>query len=381
MPALKKSFNDVVLTGLFFFCSFTVSAQLNNKHISDHISLHPYDSNLYGISVTANTYLRNTEYFNPIELGRTLFGYQLNPSFFIQPHKNVLLQAGVYVRSDFGSDPVYTEVLPTFTLKFHKENNAFLFGTLEGALAHRLAEPLWDINSGIERRIENGFQFKHESEKAFVDVWINWEQFIERNSPFQEMFTTGFNAIPVLYHTQNNFSISLPIQFTAHHKGGQIDIDTSNTVMVFNGALGLDLRKSWKNKFITESGFSLMRMQYRENTNSGYYTFKNGNGNYANLFLQTQWLGIMLSYWNGHQFIAPRGTSIYQSVSAEGTGYTEKNRKLLFLRLLYEKEVYENFFLVVRYEPYWDLINKTSDYSYSVYISYREHFTLGKLKH
>ena len=53
-------------------------AQLDNSLISDKITLNTSDSNTWGVTVNNFNYLRNTEYFNDIEVGRTLFGYQLN---------------------------------------------------------------------------------------------------------------------------------------------------------------------------------------------------------------------------------------------------------------------------------------------------------------
>ena len=370
-------------TFLFFVFSLcvinNVNAQLNNTYISDIIQIDTNQTDKFGISVNANTYMRNTEYFNLIEVGRTLFGYQLNPSFFIQPHKNVLLQTGVYLRNDYGSKNIYTQAIPTFTLKIKSGTKSFLFGTLEGALSHQLAEPLMDINSAIDRRIENGFQFKNQSSKSFLDVWINWERFIERGSPYKEEFTAGVNYKPTFYTSQNKFTISAPIQFTAHHRGGQIDTDTSHMVMVFNGGVGLEIKKEFTGSVLQYVKLDAMRLQYRNN--SGYFPFDNGSGNYANLFIKTKCLGFMFSYWHGHNFIAPRGTTIYQSTSLDNPGYTESNRKLLFIRLLYEKEIYTHFYLVVRYEPFIDFNNKLNDYSYSVFITYRDQFTLGQLKH
>ena len=367
---------------LFFvalLCSNSkVHAQLNNSFISDVIQIDTNQTDKYGISVNANSYMRNTEYFNLIEVGRTLFGYQLNPSFFIQPNKNVLLQTGVYLRNDYGSKNIYTQAVPTFTLKIKSGTKSFLFGTLEGALSHQLAEPLMDINSAILRRIENGFQFRNQTEKSFFDIWINWERFIERGSPYKEEFTAGFNYKPTLFTTSNKFSVSVPIQFIAHHRGGQIDTDTSKLVMVFNGGLGLELKKEFKGSVIQYVKLDAMRLQFKNN--SGYFPYNNGSGNYANLLIKTKCLGFMFSYWQAHNFIAPRGTTIYQSTSLDNPGYTESNRRLLFIRLLYEKEIYTHFFLVVRYEPFIDFNNKLNDYSYSVFITYRDQFTLGQLK-
>jgi hypothetical protein len=359
-------------------CCFTFSAfaQLNNTLLCDRISMEVSDTSNFGIALQANPYMRNTEYFSRIELGRTLFGYQLQPSIYLQPHAHIRLQAGSYLRKDYGSNTTFSRVLPTFTVKIQSGHHAFLFGTLEGALAHGLIEPLWDINSNIERRIENGFQYRLVSPKTFADVWINWERFIERGSPYKEQFTTGFHFAPQLI-SKKKTTLTIPLQFTAFHRGGQIDTDTGKVIMYFNGAAGLVLKttlsspvfKSW-----TASAYSVFN---RENTQSGYFAFRNGIGTYANLALQTRWMDFMLSYWNGNNYIAPRGTAIYQSVSADQAGYTEAGRQLLFFRLLYEKELYAHLNIVIRYEPFIDLGNKQFDYAFSVYLLYRENFSLG----
>lgn len=356
-------------------------AQPDNTAAADRITLHDNDSNLYGIRLQAQTYMRNTEYFNNIELGRTLFGYQFNPSFYIQPKRHLLLQTGFYVRNDFGGKTPYTLVVPTFTLKVGNALSYVLFGTLEGAWAHGLAEPLFDINSNIDRHLENGFQYRYVPDKCKTDFWVNWERFIERGSPFKEQFTAGFNIRPRLYQRSARFGLYLPVQFTAFHRGGQIDTDTSNMVMVFNGGAGLEAQWNFAGTFLRQIGLSTMSMAYRENSNSGYFPFRNGTGQYTNLFCKLGAFHFMLSHWSGTQFIAPRGTTIYQSVSIDKPGYSEQTRKLLFFRVFYEQEIVPELFLSVRYEPFIDLVNHTTDFSYSVYLTYRDHFGLGHLKH
>jgi hypothetical protein len=74
-------------SGLLFcsiLCALLAEAQLNNSFISDRIEMNDPDTNTFGIHVQEFNYMRNTEYFNNIELGRTLFGYQLNPVFYTQ---------------------------------------------------------------------------------------------------------------------------------------------------------------------------------------------------------------------------------------------------------------------------------------------------------
>lgn len=376
-------YRQIILSRIFLliFLGYSGKAfsQLNNTMISDQLVLEKSDSNTVGLSLGAFSYMRNTEYFNDIELGRTLFGYQLTPAVYIQPNQHVKMQAGVFLKHDFGGKNPYTTVLPTFTVKMKTEKgNEFIFGTLEGALSHRLIEPMFDINSAIENRIENGFQFKKENATGYYDIWINWEQYIERGSPYKEQFVAGYNLSPYLFKTEAGSSLELSTQFTAFHRGGQIDTDSSNMAMLLNGAIGLVATKTFKGT-IKEIKADFHGVHSVENTSSGLYPFKNGYGVYTNLSVSTANFTGMLSYWSGNKYVARKGTAIYQSVSLDKPGLTQPNRQLLFLRFMYQKEIYPKLFLVARAEPVYEIKNSILDYSYSLYITYRQQIGLGKL--
>lgn len=360
------------LTGLILALSRPAFAQLDNSALSDRITVNEADSNTWGFGIQSFNYLRNTEYFNDIELGRTLFGYQLQPTFFIQPNPHVKIQGGVWVRHDFGGENPFTEVLPVFSLKLQNKRHSFTFGTLEGALSHKLIEPLQDINSAIERRIENGAQYQLNSRRIILDTWINWEKFIERGSPYKEQFTAGLNVGVPIIKTESGFSLIVPLQALAHHKGGQIDTDTSNMIMQLNGATGLVAVKGYTSGFISYIRLMGHVVGYRENTNSGFFPYREGSGVYGNFGINARnGLGVLVSYWNGNRFLAPRGSAIYASQSIDKPAHTEKNRELVFLRLLYQKEIYKDLDLVARFEPVYDLRNSIFDYSYSLYLVYR----------
>jgi len=372
----------------------TLFAQINNSALSDEIYINPNDSGKFGLTVTNFNYLRNTEYFNNIEFGRTLFGSQLHPRLSYQPNRQTTLQAGVFLQQDFGAVPNLTHVIPTFSVKLKSKNNqrTFIFGTLEGALAHQLIEPLFDINSAILRRVENGAQFKLKTKTIWLDTWINWERFIDRGSPNKEQFTAGINTHLVLYQTKTNETKTLnpngievaptkthhllkPIlQFTAHHRGGQIDKDTSNMVMQFNGTAGLSYQFSTTNNYSFKT--EAYAVLYQENTNSGFYPYRNGNGFLAHVIVAKNGLSINPTYWLGNGFIADRGTTLYQSVSLDKPRYTEKMRELFFVRFIYGKTVAPDLYLNVRFEPYYDVRNSLMEFSYSVYLSYRLNRTL-----
>lgn len=355
-------------------------AQLDNSFISDNITLNTADGNTWGLAFQNVNYLRNTEYFNDIEVGRTLFGYQLSPSIFIQPTNSIKLQAGVFVQSDFGGNPGYNKILSTFSLKIRNNTGSFIFGTLEGALAHRLIEPLFDVNTAITNRIENGAQYKLETDKHVGDVWINWERFIERGSPFKEQFTAGFSFQHKLFERTNGFYVSLPYQFIAHHRGGQIDTDSSNMTMQLNGALGLLLGQHTPNGWINEWRIDGYVTAYSENTNSGYFQYREGTGIFANVFVRRKALALMASVWQGDKWMAPRGTTLYSSVSLDKPGYTEPIRQLIFVRFLYNKSLADGLNLSARLEPVYNVKSSLLDFSYSLYLSYKLDQRFGNLK-
>jgi hypothetical protein len=370
---------------LYLSSHFYSIAQLDNSYLQDKIEVNPNDSNRLGISVNAFNYMRNTEYYSNIEVGRTLFGYQLNPSLYYQVNPNIKFLAGVFLRNDFGAEKTYTSITPTFTLKAQKNNFSMLFGTLEGALSHRIIEPMFDISRVIENRLENGFQVKYNSQRTFIDSWINWEKFIERGSPYKEQLTTGGSLQFDVFDSKakgKDWHVLLISQFMLSHRGGQIDIDTVNQLYVkMNAAAGFRISKNFSNQFIKEVRLEPYYLFYKENSSSGM-PFDNGSAIYLNTFIDTKHVGFMLSYWNSQNFIAPKGTAIYQCESIDNPNYFNPNyrRELLFLRILFEKPLYNHLYMTARLEPFYDFASTSTDYSYSFYLSYKQNFNFGKAK-
>jgi hypothetical protein len=359
---------------VFVLAADSSFAQLDNTYLRDEVMLERKDSNLIGTSISLFNYMRNTEYFNNIELGRTLFGYQFQPKLFYQPNDHVKLEAGVFLRNDFGGINPYTQVAPTFTLKIKNDHFSFLFGTLEGALSHRLIEPMYNIEYAITKRLENGAQFKYDAPKQFLDVWINWQNFIERGSPNKEVVTAGISSMTSLYESSSGFKIKLPVQFTVHHHGGQIDTDTLNMTVQINAASGLRISQEYRNRFIKEMRLDAYYTIYHESTNSGMFPFRDGNGVYINGLIRSTLADLMLSYWLGNAYLSPIGSYIYSSQSIDKPSYTEKNRELLFVRFMREQPLFGDIYLTARVEPVYDLWNSIFDYSYSLYLSYKKTF-------
>jgi hypothetical protein len=373
-----KTLRCLVFLSLSF--PLVLFAQLDNTYLRDEITLQEKDSTLFGTSISAFSYMRNTEYFNDIELGRTLFGYQFRPSVFYLPNKNVKLDLGVFLRNDFGGENPYTQAIPTFTVKLKNKNLSVLFGTLEGALSHRVIEPMFDINAAITRRIENGFQLKYDGKKEFLDVWINWENFIERGSPYKEVFTAGLSNITSILELSSGFKVKVPVQLMMHHHGGQITTDTSNLTMQLDAAAGLRISQEFEHSFIRELRLDGYYTIYHESSNSGLFPVRDGNGVFINALVRSKILDVMVSYWNASNYLAPRGTPIYNSLSLDKPGYFEKNRELVFVRCMYEQPLFSDLYMTARFEPVYDVRNSLLDYSYSFYLSYKKDIGITHIK-
>jgi len=197
---------------------------------------------------------------------------------------------------------------------------------------------------------------------------------------------TGGLALSVsATNPEKPLQIKIPVQFILPHKGGQLDTNTSTVSTVINHAVGLEIQ--WNNpnakKWLKQVQVDSYRAGYFHSGRSNLYPYVKGHGWLANFFIKSKWdLFLLLTFWNGHQFIAPKGGKLFQSISSITTlpNYTEPDRKLFFLNLGYEKELSPGFFLDIRYSPYWDLHNHLAENAYLILFSYRGGFRLGTLK-
>ncbi len=364
---VKSRVLKLIYFSILFWVNARLFAQVDNSYLNQHISVNEADSGKFGFSATVFNYMRNTEYFNDIELGRTLFGYQVSPSFSYQPTGNIKIQTGVFVRNDFGGE---TTVIPTFTVKTKYRNLEMLLGTLEGATSHQIIEPMFDIARNIEHRLENGFQLKYQKPKTFLDIWINWEKFIERGSPYKEQFTAGLNYTQLLNNPTYKFKVYSVLQGMLSHAGGQIDADMVNKLtMRANYTLGLktSYEISKKQKVVFESYL----LGYKDTGDTLVFANQNdGKAIYGNLTYQYSNLQFMLSYFESQYFISPRGTAIYQCQSIDDPTFKPNSRSLIIPRIIYNKTLFNQIQMSARFEPVIDIQTQIFDYSYSFYLKY-----------
>ena len=356
-------------------------AQLNNQALEKKLEVKPeYNQDLrFGLDVLG--FVRNNEYTNDIADGYTLLGYHLNPKLIYFPAKFVRLEAGALLWKDFGATG-YNRVLPTFTLKLQKEHYQFLFGNLQANVSHRYIEPLYDFEKLINDPLENGVQFIWQRDKLFLDAWIDWQRMIYPGDPFREEIEGGLSAEQRLWQNINGWRLGLPFQFTAQHKGGQIDASELPLQTRFNGAAGLKLEKKLPGKFWQAVRTENYYLVYQDFSPTKVAPFTAGTGIYLNLGVDTKVQNVLLSYWRGNGYITEQGGRLFQSASTSYAhpDYQEQHRELIILRFSYDLPLTEDLSLTFRFEPLYDFKNPKLEFSHGLYLHFNSDFFLTKIK-
>lgn len=371
-----------LLIAFIFLLSISAEAQFNNEAIFNRIR--PADSlekelhfNFYNFN-----YVRNYEYSNKFHDGYTLYGTQLEPQLVYYANPNLAITAGAYLRKDFGDNGVY-DAKPLFSLKYHKKDLTFIFGSLEGNIQHNYIEPIYNFERKITTPIEYGTQLLVEKEKFRLDSWISWQKMIYRGDAAKEEIVGGLITETDLIKTEN-WRLTIPAQFLAYHQGGQIDVlkDIPLTTL-FNGAAGFKLHKKvgyYVKEVFTDNYVAV----YKDFSPTKVRAYQGGFGLWLNAGMETKWGSLVASYWKGNKFITIKGMPLYQSVSENlvDAGFAQNSRSILALRYVYQKQLIPNLYLDVRFEPHVDLdqTDKNLQFNHSLFLTYKDSFRIFKKK-
>lgn len=333
------------------------------------------------ISLYAFTFLRNDEYFNKLVDGIRLLGTQLNPQLVYYPSKSLRLEGGIFIWKDYGN-PVLRQVAPTFRGTWTKGSSQFIFGTILPTLNHEYIEPLYDFKQLFLAPLEEGVQYRLTNKRVFLDVWVNWIKQEYKYSNYKEEISGGLSSRFCLTSDQRRVQVSIPFQLTARHHGGQIDTARFPPVQsLFDYATGIIVRAPLRGPVLEAVRVNAYGLLYDDHSYARELPYYRGHAFYLNGTLETRYLDVMLSYFQGYQFYAPLGAGYYQSIgtSTGAIGYTIPNRKVLFVRFLRDFRVSDAAAVTVRFEPVYDFNQRNLDYSFGFYLSFRQDWLLGNL--
>jgi hypothetical protein len=332
------------------------------------------------VGLNAFTFFKDNEYFNKIADGYTLFGTQLSPQLIYYPTKDLRLEVGVFVWKDFGN-PVLQQVRPTYRATWTVKNHQFILGNLRAALHHGYIEPLFDFERVMRKPLEEWVQYRYLGPRLFLDVWVDWLRQQYRYSNYQEEIAGGLSSRYRLSPDESPWQVSVPFQFTGQHHGGQIDTLRKPLQTLFNEAFGVEARRVTGGSTVRAFRFNGYVLGFQDHSFTFQLPYRYGRALYLNATLETRYADLMLSYWQGDRFFAPLGGAYYQSLSASVTDpqFRDPSRRLLMVRLLRDFRIADAAALTVRVEPVYDFNIQLLDFSFGVYLNFRQEWLVGRL--
>ena len=259
------------------------------------------------------------------------------------------------------------EILPKLT---------FVLGNIYGTVNHRLIDPIFNFERYLNENIENGIQFKWNSDRIFADLWLDWEQQIFQDDPFQEKFNVGLSTDFVLVNKENRYKLSVPFQNLFRHEGGQIDSFNEPLKTIFNNATGLCFTKSLEGRFIHNFNLSSYIVNYQDLSPNKEQMYIDGTASYSSIEFTNTNFDLMIGYWYGNQFIAPSGNPIYETYSRTNFYIEEPVRQLIVGKLNYQKDVFDGINLGFRFETFYDCLGSNLEYAWTVMVLFNGKFFL-----
>lgn len=311
-------------------------------------------------------FFQNNEYLGNFVDGYTLPGVMFRPKLTFSPTKDLYIEAGAHLLKYSGREQV-SYALPWFSLRYSfSDRFSAVVGNLNQNNEHRLLEQLWEPERIYTDKPESGLQFLYSGKNLNAQTWVNWEQFIQQNDPFQERFTVGITADYNAYHN-SDLSLKIPVQVLFYHQGGEININPYGprprvqTHANFAAGWNLELHVGERVKTFNLNGYWLGYDAVTKNTNT--LPFDKGHAWLAEAIARTSHSTFSLSYWNAYQFIAPKGRILYQSVSDNKPGYAQADRSMVSAKYFWQKNIAKAASVAFQVESYID--TQTGDFSYS----------------
>jgi hypothetical protein len=324
--------------------------------------------------------MKNNEYYNDYSLGYTYLGYAIQPSMMYYAGERLRLKAGLHLLQFAGME-TFSEVLPVFSMHVKLSSHLdLIMGGLKGDVHHQLIEPIFNPEHQYTRPIENGLQLVFQNDRLWFDSWLDWEQFIalEENKP--EKFTAGFSTKYQLSNAESDWDIQIPAQMVASHIGGQGGNFNEKQHSLANLVGGLQIHRQVGDGFIRKVGLSAYYAHYKDLDNENNWHFHSGSAWYPMLETSYKYGNLMLGYWQADNFLAPKGSPLFQSVSDYKDGYYQKERQLVTAKLSYSRTFVKQIRFSVMLESYYDVPASQFDYSYSMHLFFTPNFKVTTLK-
>ena len=354
--------------------------------------------NSWLIGVDAATFLRDAEFSLPYTRGYTATGFFVTPYAKHLIGRDAQMTLGVHLAGVAGSDGI-RQWKPLVRLEYMPHRNVrIVMGSLYGTLTHKLFEPMLDKERYIYDHYEEGMQILAQLPivgwlELTTDTWLHWEELLEPWQMTQERFTLGSSNELLLWgwarNTRQGVMLSMPFSFLGTHRGGQFSALDTCIESLFNENIGLRVNVSLERN--SALAFDVPVFFYQDISPRKCQKYDNGWGVWPQVSCDfplpsyysvdsmdntPHWHGswkmlLQAGYWYGYQFIAPRGSYLFQSVSWHKKDFVAPEREMVTAKIGVENNYTSKFALGLDADFYYDLHEKALDLAFGVYLRYR----------
>jgi len=318
------------------------------------------------------TFLRDAEFSAPQIPGYTAVGFFAEPT--VQRSIGAFGHAtfGLHLASAAGYQGLHTWQ-PLVRLECTPiQDVRLVMGTLYGGLSHGLYEPMFDRERYIYAHQEEGVQLLAHIRPLHwrTDTWLHWENLLEPWQMDQERFTLATSNV-ITPIDGKHFQLSIPFSFLGSHRGGQFSALDTCIESLFTESVGLTLNSQFS---IFNFQFSIPFFFYQDISPVRCQAYDNGYGFWPQMTVNYRTEGFHLlggaGYWMGHQYIAPRGGYLFQSVSWDDPDFRQPDRRMVTARVALEYAFADDFRLGADAEAYYDVDYRRADIAFGLYLRY-----------
>jgi hypothetical protein len=373
-PQIRKYF----LFLFFIIVSLSSRAQINNESRHYYPEFEEERSHQLLLHVANVNFVKNNEYKNKFAWGHTLIGYGIQPSLMYYAGDRLRLRAGVFLQQYSGLK-YSSELLPVLSAHLRVSSSFdLILGSLKGHVHHDVIEPLFDTERQYTRPVENGIQILINRPWLDMDLWVDWEQYVQEGDDFPEWFTAGLSAAPLLMDsTSGSWRVTLPLNMMAVHRGGEVSSYSERVQTSMNLAAGLSIERQLDGLF-NDAGLFAYGMNYNNLNNVGQLGVNNGYAWYVGATANTPKINLMAGYFYGHDFVALRGGGIFQSVSPIRDNVYIPTRQLVTMKFGYNRVFLKQIKFSFLFEGYYDIPDARFDFAPGIQVVFSPSFFLAE---
>ncbi|RCW31630.1 hypothetical protein [Marinilabilia salmonicolor] len=373
---IKQPIRTFILFLLFLFVSLISGAQISNEFRYYYPEFEEGRTHQLLLHLANINFVKDNEYKNKFAWGHTLIGYGIQPTLMYYAGERLRLRAGVFLQQYSGLN-YYSEIRPILSVHLRVSPSFdLIMGTLKGHVHHDVIEPLFDTERQYTRPVENGIQFLINRPWMDMDVWVDWEQYVQEGDDFPEWFTAGMSTTLHLKDTADNkWQLSLPLHMMAVHRGGEVSTYVERVQTSMNLAAGVRLNRELQGAF-EDVGLFAYAMNYNNLNDVGQLGVNNGYAWYAGVTANTRRTNLMAGYFYGHDFVALRGGGIFQSVSPIRNNVYVPTRQLITMKIGYNRMFLKKIKFSFLFEGYYDIPDARFDFAPGIQLVFSPSFFL-----